>query len=279
MTAVRSSGSVSPVYRTDTSHSTQAAWFHTQCFRHCHKRYCLQIRFRSAPGVWLLLGVVVVMVGIAVAIAGYVSSVPNTVGRRGSTHSERMKLIGPIVMGVGLFIFICAGTLLLENRDRENLHKQYQENHANINAGNYKEDTQRLDVPCQKQCDDIEQGESNVSSYTSSLSNVNLGPPLTFIIEPYDINASREEQRFVGDPPPLPGNGRGHGGEQTDGVEGQEEEGRPTLLTRVLHHQDPASTSSSPCPCPSPHSHCSDSWNSSENNFPARTRPPLTSLN
>ncbi|KAJ8373222.1 hypothetical protein AAFF_G00267140 [Aldrovandia affinis] len=30
-----------------------------------------------------------------------------------------MKLIGPIVMGVGLFIFICANTMLYENRDRE----------------------------------------------------------------------------------------------------------------------------------------------------------------
>lgn len=34
-------------------------------------------------------------------------------------HSERMKLLGPVIMGVGLFILICANTVLYENRDRE----------------------------------------------------------------------------------------------------------------------------------------------------------------
>ncbi|XP_010865562.2 transmembrane protein 200C-like [Esox lucius] len=30
-----------------------------------------------------------------------------------------MKLLGPVIMGVGLFILICANTVLYENRDRE----------------------------------------------------------------------------------------------------------------------------------------------------------------
>ncbi|XP_061410060.1 transmembrane protein 200A-like [Lethenteron reissneri] len=34
-------------------------------------------------------------------------------------HSERMKLLGPLLMGVGIFVFICANAVLHENRDRE----------------------------------------------------------------------------------------------------------------------------------------------------------------
>lgn len=101
------------------------------------------------PGAFLVLGVVVVIVGSALAMAGYwpyrmsksKSSVFGAkdgenmseskqksrwgVGAKGllSTasliHSERMKLLGPVIMGVGLFILICANTVLYENRDRE----------------------------------------------------------------------------------------------------------------------------------------------------------------
>lgn len=88
-----------------------------------------------------MLGVIVVVVGTALAVAGYWpyrthrSSLlgPGTgdqssgwsLGAKGllSTarviHSERMKLLGPVIMGVGLFIVICANTVLYENRDRE----------------------------------------------------------------------------------------------------------------------------------------------------------------
>lgn len=108
-----------------------------------------KLRIRSMPGAFLVLGAVVVMVGSALAMAGYwpyrlsksKSSVFKAtegenlsdsqqksrwgVGTKGllSTaslvHSERMKLLGPVIMGVGLFILICANTVLYENRDRE----------------------------------------------------------------------------------------------------------------------------------------------------------------
>lgn len=95
------------------------------------------------PGAFLVLGVVVVVVGTSLAVAGYWpyrahrSSVDTTEeGSSGSAsgwglgskglfsaaslvHSERMKLLGPVIMGVGLFILICANTVLYENRDRE----------------------------------------------------------------------------------------------------------------------------------------------------------------
>ncbi len=102
-----------------------------------------KLRIRSMPGAFLVLGVVVVVVGTALAVAGYWpyrahrSSVDTTEeGSSGSAsawglgskglfsaaslvHSERMKLLGPVIMGVGLFILICAYTVLYENRDRE----------------------------------------------------------------------------------------------------------------------------------------------------------------
>jgi len=93
-----------------------------------------------------VLGVVVVVVGTALAVAGYWSyripraSVLGAADGEGFTESqtsgwslrakgllstaglmdsERMKLLGPVIMGVGLFILICANTVLYENRDRE----------------------------------------------------------------------------------------------------------------------------------------------------------------
>uniref|UniRef100_A0A674HLH9 Transmembrane protein 200B n=1 Tax=Taeniopygia guttata TaxID=59729 RepID=A0A674HLH9_TAEGU len=41
------------------------------------------------------------------------------VAGRHMPHSEKLKLIGPVIMGIGLFIFICANTMLYENRDME----------------------------------------------------------------------------------------------------------------------------------------------------------------
>lgn len=105
-----------------------------------------KLRIRSMPGAFLVLGVIVVVLGTALAVAGYwpyrISRSPIleasggerisesqtsgwSLGAKGllSTgsliHSERMKLLGPVIMGVGLFILICANTVLYENRDRE----------------------------------------------------------------------------------------------------------------------------------------------------------------
>lgn len=93
-----------------------------------------------------MLGVIVVVVGTALAVAGYWpyrlsrSSIPEAAEEESISdsqtsgwslgakellsaasliHSERMKLLGPVIMGVGLFILICANTVLYENRDRE----------------------------------------------------------------------------------------------------------------------------------------------------------------
>lgn len=99
-----------------------------------------KLRMRSVPGAFLLLGLLVVVVGTALAVAGYwpyrlSKAAMLTEGeesgwslgakgflstaRASLVHSERMKLLGPVIMGVGLFILICANTVLYENRDRE----------------------------------------------------------------------------------------------------------------------------------------------------------------
>lgn len=101
-----------------------------------------KVRIRSMPGAFLVLGMIVVIVGTMLAVVGYWpyrmqrsavgsgSKSPSQgsswgLGAKGlfSTasliHTDRMKLVGPVIMGVGLFILICANTVLYENRDKE----------------------------------------------------------------------------------------------------------------------------------------------------------------
>ncbi|XP_068603737.1 transmembrane protein 200A-like [Brachionichthys hirsutus] len=88
-----------------------------------------KLRIRSVPGAFVVLGAIVVVVGTGLAMAGYwpyrrtMSPESQTSDWRlrsaGFFHSEQMRLLGPVVMGVGLFILICANTVLYENRDRE----------------------------------------------------------------------------------------------------------------------------------------------------------------
>ncbi|KAA0709010.1 Transmembrane protein 200A [Triplophysa tibetana] len=101
-----------------------------------------KIRLYSASGFFLVLGVLILMAGIAMATLGYwphkdhLKAPENKVytndtqaerGQVGSLaqffeqhlHSEKMKMLGPFTMGIGIFIFICANAILHENRDRE----------------------------------------------------------------------------------------------------------------------------------------------------------------
>ncbi|KAF3849717.1 hypothetical protein F7725_019436 [Dissostichus mawsoni] len=114
-----------------------------------------RLRLYSASGFFLILGLVVLSVGIAMATLGYwphhrnIPSERSATGRGAKTsatgegnaakitftdediagalarfleqhrHSERMKMFGPFTMGIGIFIFICANAILHENRDRE----------------------------------------------------------------------------------------------------------------------------------------------------------------
>lgn len=103
-----------------------------------------KIRLYSASGFFLVLGVLILMVGIAMAVLGYwphedhqrtpesnhsgndtrAAAAQERAGKMAKffeqhLHSEKMKMLGPFTMGIGIFIFICANAILHENRDRE----------------------------------------------------------------------------------------------------------------------------------------------------------------
>ncbi|KAM6239683.1 transmembrane protein 200B [Porphyrio hochstetteri] len=97
-----------------------------------------QLRMRSPSGAFVMVGISVVLVGMTIAVVGYWphrgpgstgagagnTSITGDMRREVATgrhvpHSEKLKLIGPVIMGIGLFIFICANTMLYENRDME----------------------------------------------------------------------------------------------------------------------------------------------------------------
>ncbi|NXJ67348.1 T200A protein, partial [Rostratula benghalensis] len=101
-----------------------------------------KIRLYSPSGFFLVLGVLIAFLGIAMAILGYWPQKEELLGSaenlpvnetqalrsQGSlllrffeqhVHSEKMKMLGPFTMGIGIFIFICANAILHENRDKE----------------------------------------------------------------------------------------------------------------------------------------------------------------
>uniref|UniRef100_A0A8D0B9X2 Transmembrane protein 200A n=1 Tax=Salvator merianae TaxID=96440 RepID=A0A8D0B9X2_SALMN len=101
-----------------------------------------KIRLYSPSGFFLVLGVLISFLGIAMAILGYwPQKEPSTEseesvsfnetqvsGKEGGIiirffeqhlHSDKMKMLGPFTMGIGIFIFICANAMLHENRDKE----------------------------------------------------------------------------------------------------------------------------------------------------------------
>ncbi|KAG9493521.1 transmembrane protein 200A [Eleutherodactylus coqui] len=100
-----------------------------------------KIRLYSPSGFFLILGVLISVAGIAMAVLGYWPQkesflTPEITIEVNKTqilretgmmvrffeqhlHSEKMKMLGPFTMGIGIFIFICANAILHENRDKE----------------------------------------------------------------------------------------------------------------------------------------------------------------
>ncbi|MCI4391363.1 hypothetical protein PGIGA_G00133340 [Pangasianodon gigas] len=120
------------------------------------------LRLRSAPGACVLFAGVLLLVGIGVAVGGYWPHrnrrpVPHH-APSGRTPSEKLKLVGPIIMGVGLFIFICANTLLYENRD----HRLKQASQKNDTLGG------------RRNSEGCSQPETNTNTHTLALSELNI---------------------------------------------------------------------------------------------------------
>uniref|UniRef100_A0A1A7YR35 Transmembrane protein 200B n=1 Tax=Iconisemion striatum TaxID=60296 RepID=A0A1A7YR35_9TELE len=251
----------SPACSPASSHSSPACL--PACHRHLRKGKALQTKLRlsSAPGVWLLLGALVVLVGMSVAVAGYVSAAPKPAGGRGSTHVERMKLAGPVVMGVGLFIFICAATLLYENRDREDHRQDRPDDLEDLKGGSCWEDSQ-------EQWEHTDGEETSWATPAHALPLSSHSPPLP----PPHADKRNISSKASLPPPPDAGSTNK---EEADEREEEEKQGKSVLLTRVLHHQEPTPHTPSPCPSSSRDSVHSDSCNSSEVNFDVRTDPEL----
>ncbi|XP_004078170.1 transmembrane protein 200B [Oryzias latipes] len=211
------------------------------CLPGCHTflkqsdAYQTKLRLASAPGVWLLLGVVVVLVGMSVAIAGYVSAPPKSMGARGITHAERMKMVGPFVMGVGIFIVICAATLLYENRDLEIRRLETCDDLQSLRVGNsWEESQEQLSFNHQEEYTEEEEASWATPPHIPPLSSQTSLLPLALL----------HSQRHSGpSPPPTE-----VGGTHTEEVDRkQENQGKSIVLTRVLHHQEPTSQPPSPC--------------------------------
>ncbi|NWY59478.1 T200B protein, partial [Chionis minor] len=126
-----------------------------------------QLRMRSPSGAFVMVGISVVLVGMTIAVVGYwphrgTGSTGAGVGNgsvagdmrrevaagRHVPHSEKLKLIGPVIMGIGLFIFICANTMLYENRDMET--RRLMQKGLYSMAGGLPEGTSPEDGHCQR---------------------------------------------------------------------------------------------------------------------------------
>lgn len=120
------------------------------------------LRLRSAPGACVLFAGVLLLVGIGVAVGGYWPHrnrrpVPHH-APSGRTPSEKLKLVGPIIMGVGLFIFICANTLLYENRDHR------------LKQASQKNDT----LEGRRNSKSCSEPQTNTNTHTLALSELNI---------------------------------------------------------------------------------------------------------
>ncbi|CDQ67205.1 unnamed protein product [Oncorhynchus mykiss] len=91
----------------------------------------------SISGVVAAIGILILLVGIAMAILGYwprespLNNHSNGTGLEQPSmgflaefldkylYSDKLKVFGPLIMGIGIFLFICANAVLHENRDKK----------------------------------------------------------------------------------------------------------------------------------------------------------------
>uniref|UniRef100_A0A8D2L158 Transmembrane protein 200C n=1 Tax=Varanus komodoensis TaxID=61221 RepID=A0A8D2L158_VARKO len=92
-----------------------------------------KLKLCSVSGLVALCGILVLLVGIALAVVGYWPKPLYRTEDPGQTllvgflfqlfsrylHSDKLKVLGPLIMGIGIFLFICANAVLHENRDKK----------------------------------------------------------------------------------------------------------------------------------------------------------------
>uniref|UniRef100_A0A8C2BCW6 Transmembrane protein 200C n=1 Tax=Cyprinus carpio TaxID=7962 RepID=A0A8C2BCW6_CYPCA len=101
-----------------------------------------KLKLCSVSGLVAAIGILVLLVGVAMAVLGYwpkesplypgLMNTQRTHESRESVnvttfsafinrylYSDKMKVFGPLIMGIGIFLFICANAVLHENRDKK----------------------------------------------------------------------------------------------------------------------------------------------------------------
>uniref|UniRef100_A0A3B5B210 Transmembrane protein 200C n=1 Tax=Stegastes partitus TaxID=144197 RepID=A0A3B5B210_9TELE len=84
-----------------------------------------KLKLCSVSGLVAALGVLVLLVGVVMAALGYwprdgLCSLTGCVKcLYRYLYSDRLKVFGPLIMGIGIFLFICANAVLHENRDKK----------------------------------------------------------------------------------------------------------------------------------------------------------------
>uniref|UniRef100_A0A671KVI8 Transmembrane protein 200A-like n=1 Tax=Sinocyclocheilus anshuiensis TaxID=1608454 RepID=A0A671KVI8_9TELE len=86
-----------------------------------------KVKLCSVSGLVAVLGLLILMIGVAITVLGYW---PRPDGANASSgffkslfagylYSDDLKVFGPLVMGIGIFLFICANAVLHEDRDQK----------------------------------------------------------------------------------------------------------------------------------------------------------------
>uniref|UniRef100_A0A8C2BC31 Transmembrane protein 200C n=1 Tax=Cyprinus carpio TaxID=7962 RepID=A0A8C2BC31_CYPCA len=91
-----------------------------------------KLKLCSVSGLVAAIGILVLLVGVAMAVLGYwpkespgtAEPDPPKLGAFSAfinryLYSDKMKVFGPLIMGIGIFLFICANAVLHENRDKK----------------------------------------------------------------------------------------------------------------------------------------------------------------
>uniref|UniRef100_A0A671P1G8 Transmembrane protein 200C-like n=1 Tax=Sinocyclocheilus anshuiensis TaxID=1608454 RepID=A0A671P1G8_9TELE len=92
-----------------------------------------KLKLCSVSGLVAAIGILVLLVGVAMAVLGYWPK-ENFRSYNGSNgpklgafaafinrylYSDKLKVFGPLIMGIGIFLFICGNAVLHENRDKK----------------------------------------------------------------------------------------------------------------------------------------------------------------
>uniref|UniRef100_A0A8C1M3N3 Transmembrane protein 200C n=1 Tax=Cyprinus carpio TaxID=7962 RepID=A0A8C1M3N3_CYPCA len=96
-----------------------------------------KLKLCSVSGLVAAIGILVLLVGVAMAVLGYWPKESPYNGSSGTAepdppklgafsafinrylYSDKMKVFGPLIMGIGIFLFICGNAVLHENRDKK----------------------------------------------------------------------------------------------------------------------------------------------------------------